>query len=80
MIPELRPVRINTASLDEEGLLVFVADRLVAVLVKLSEQHGSDAGRWFLEHGFGRLDDLKRPTFIELEAAKRWIEERLSAE
>jgi hypothetical protein len=79
MKPELRPVRIDTASRDEEGLLVFVADRLVAVLVKLSEQHGSEAGQWFLEHGFGHLDDPKRPTFIELDAAKHWIEERLAS-
>ncbi len=49
----LQPVRVRTGS-DEEGLLVFDADqRLVAVLVRLSDAH-EDLGvvrQWFLETG-----------------------------
>lgn len=70
---DLRPVRVGTGSADEEGRLVFAGDRLVAVLVRLSEQHEALAGQWFLEHGFGELDTLEHPTFPDLDAAREWI-------
>ncbi|MFC0410095.1 hypothetical protein [Roseomonas elaeocarpi] len=80
MTPDLRPVRVDTGSSDEEGRLVFVADRLVAVLVQLSDQHGEMAGHWFLEHGFGGVGGPKRPTFASLQAAEHWICHRLGEE
>lgn len=72
----LQPVRISLGD-DEEGRLVFVADALVAVLVRLSELHGAEAGGWFLEAGFGRLDGADHPIFPDLEAAQVWVVERL---
>lgn len=65
----LRPVRVETGCEDEEGRLVFRGGKLVAVLVRLSGRHGDGAGRWFLEHGFGGLDDPVPPCFPDLGAA-----------
>lgn len=78
MTLELRPVRVDTGGPDEEGRLVFLADRLVAVLVQLSAQHQDAAGQWFLEHGFGRLDKPNLPLFTNLELAQLWIENNLA--
>lgn len=75
----LQSVRVGTGS-DEEGLLVFDADqRLVAVLVQLSERHDGLglAGHWFLEAGFGPVDGCDYPTFADLNQAQEWIERRV---
>lgn len=72
----LRPVRVATG-LDEDGLLVFVNDYLVAVLVRLTDRHGEEAGKWFLETGYGRLDGPRHPIFADLDAAQRYIVDRL---
>lgn len=52
MDPELRlqPVRVAT-SLDGDGVLVFVDDRLVARLVQFSDAHEElgIAGNWYME-------------------------------
>jgi len=45
------PVIVETNTPDEEGRLVFANNRLVAVLVRLSEQHGRKAGCWYLGMG-----------------------------
>jgi hypothetical protein len=57
---------------------VFAEGRLVAVLVRLSDQHDSLAGQWFFEAGFGRLDGPQHPTFDDIEAAQDWIADRLT--
>jgi hypothetical protein len=54
---DFRPVRVATGSDDEDGLLAFAGDRLVAVLVRLSEMHDDMAGLWFLEASFGLRDE-----------------------
>ena len=72
----LQPVRVETGTDDEEGLLVFADGRLVAVLVRLSDRHGTAAGQWFYERGFGRLDGPDHPVFSDLEAAQSWIAAR----
>ena len=72
----LQPVRVATGH-DEEGLLVFAEGRLVAVLVRLTEEHDDLAGLWFLEVGFGPLGEQTYPTFADLEAAQNWIGQRL---
>jgi hypothetical protein len=73
----LQSVRVDTGSEDEDGLLVFADGRLVAVLVRLSDEHGDKAGRWFLEHGFGRLDGTTHPIFDDIETAQAWIAGRI---
>jgi hypothetical protein len=72
----LQPVRVANSH-DEEGLLVLAEDRLVAVLVRLSEEHGDLSGDWFLEAGFGRLDGPHHPTFRDLDEAQDWIARHL---
>ena len=71
MAVRLQPVLVETGTRDEEARLVFVDDRLVAVLVLLSDAHEDVAGQWFLEHGFGRLN--AHLTFPDLDAATAWI-------
>jgi hypothetical protein len=68
-----KPVGIATDSTDEEGCLVFNDDRLVAVLVRLSDLHGEAEGTWFIEAGFGRLNMGGVSSFPDLEAAEAWM-------
>lgn len=74
----LQPVQVATGSKDSESHLVFADGFLVAVLVRLSDEHGAEAGRWYLEAGFGRVDDTSPPTFAELDEAQTWIGRQLS--
>lgn len=74
----LQPVQVATGSDDQESQLVFADGFLVAVLVRLSDQHADNVGHWFLEAGFGRVDDLHPPLFADLDAAKAWIAQRLA--
>jgi hypothetical protein len=78
MAVRLQPVTVGTGP-DEEGMLVFVHDRLVAVLVRLSEIHEGlgVAGQWFLETGYGLRSGARAPTFGDLAAAQTWITEHL---
>jgi hypothetical protein len=73
-----QPVIVDTNAPDEEGRLVFANDRLVAVLVRLSEEHGRKAGRWYLEQGFGKLEGLVPPIFTDLDEAQDWLAQRFS--
>lgn len=69
----IQPVRIATGSDDQESRLVFHDDFLVAILVQLSDQHGADAGKWFLEIGFGTIAMSNPRTFVDLAEAEAWI-------
>ncbi|MDR7036671.1 MULTISPECIES: hypothetical protein [Methylobacterium] len=75
---QVQPVRVETDSSDEAGELVFADGRLVAVLVQLSDEHEAEAGMWFLEAGFGRLQTPDAPKFADLDEARAWIEQRLA--
>jgi hypothetical protein len=75
MTLELKPIEV--ASVDREGQLILFNGVLVGVLVKLSSLHGELSGRWHLETGYDGLRD-ERLTFADLDAAKRWINDRLS--
>jgi hypothetical protein len=73
----LQPVRVATG-IDEEGMLVFDAERrLVAVLTRLTEHHEAASGTWFLEAGFGQLERPDHSTFADLDAAQAWINQCL---
>jgi len=78
MILNLQSVQVATRSDDAESQLVFADGFLVAVLVRLSEQHGADAGKWFLEAGFGPIDPISPPVFMDLAAARDWILRQLA--
>ena len=73
----LEPARVETGSTDEEGYLVRADGRLVAVLVRLSEEQGELVGSWFLEAGFGPCVAVDGPVFKSLAEAEAWIQERL---
>lgn len=75
-----QPISIDTGSPDEDGLLVLAEGRLVAVLVRLSDDHeGTYEGAWFLEVGFGKVDGNAHPVFATLDDAEAWIESRLTS-
>jgi hypothetical protein len=76
----LQPVQVATGSDDHESYLVFSDGFLVAVLVRLSDQHEDEAGMWFLEAGFGLISGPEQPPFANLDAAQAWIMRRLSEE
>ena len=67
-----QPVQVH-ASPDAEGLLAFVDGQLIAVLVRLSEQHGENAGQLFVEHGFGHCDTPVHPIFRDQGEVEQWI-------
>jgi hypothetical protein len=74
----LQPVRVATG-FDEEGMMVLDEEqRLVAVLVRLSDDNEVAAGQWYLEVGFGRIDGTNHPTFSNLDYAQAWISQRLA--
>jgi len=70
----LKPVTLGLDTDDTDGRLVFLDDRLVAVLSRLTELHGPMAGLWCIEAGFGI--DHRGETFASLDAAVTWIEQR----
>jgi hypothetical protein len=77
---KLQPVQVATGSDDRESQLVFSDGFLVAVLVRLSDQHEEEAGMWFLEAGFGLISGPEQPPFANLDAAQAWIGQRLGEE
>ncbi|MCJ2015912.1 hypothetical protein MKK84_00455 [Methylobacterium sp. E-065] len=78
MTLRLQPVQVATGSYDTEGQLVFADGFLVAVLIRLSDDHDDLAGMWFLEAGFGRVVTMELPLFADLDKAQNWIEQRLA--
>ena len=78
MSVSFEPVVISEVE-DGDGRLAFVDGELVAVLVRLAADHGTDASAWFIEKGFGKLDQPVHPLFDTLEDAARWIEARRAA-
>ncbi|MBJ6124859.1 hypothetical protein JAO75_05485 [Microvirga sp. BT325] len=73
-----QPIRVATG-FDEEGTMVLDGEqRLVAVLVRLSDANEVAPGQWYLEAGFGRIDGGSHPTFSNLDLAQDWIGERVA--
>ncbi|WP_264048873.1 hypothetical protein [Methylobacterium flocculans] len=76
----LQPVQVATGSDDQESRLVFASGFLIAVLVCLSAQHEADAGKWYLEAGFGLIQDVTAPLFADLDEAQAWIRDQLTVQ
>ncbi|GLK80041.1 hypothetical protein [Methylopila turkensis] len=75
---EFLPVKVETGSADEEGRLVLLNGKLIAVLVRLDDpDHGPVVGQWSLEAGFNGVDSTKPPLFANLAAAERWLGRQL---
>jgi hypothetical protein len=74
----LHQMRVATG-FEEEGMLVLDHERrLVAVLVRLSDDNEVAPGQWYLEAGFGRIDGMTHPIFSNLDQAQDWISQRLA--
>lgn len=74
----LQPLRVATG-FDEEGMMVLDEEqRLVAVLVRLSDENEVAPGQWYLEAGFGQIDGVQYPGFADLDTAQDWISQRLA--
>jgi hypothetical protein len=77
-----KPVLVNTSSPDSEGCLLFVDDRLVAVLVRLEQGAYADPslwGQWLLEAGFGPCETGDQELiFPTLDVAEQWATERVT--
>jgi len=69
-------VLVNTAGPDHQGCLLFLDQRLVAVLVRLEEDDHLDPefwGQWFLEAGFGPCQCHGiAPSFVTTDDALGW--------
>ena len=62
-----------------KGMMVLDEEqRLLAVLVRLSDGNEVAPGQWYFEAGFGRLDGGSHPTFSNLDMAQDWISQRLA--
>ena len=81
MRPEIsfQPIEVLTASEDREGHLVLVNGKLAAVLVRLDDQAHDPLlrGAWYIEAGFGLLDN-RHELFASFEEAIASIERDLS--
>jgi hypothetical protein len=74
----LQSVRVNTG-FEEEGVLVFdEQQRLVAVLVHLSDRNEVAPGQWFLQAGFGPLMGDAHRAFADLDGAQDWLSQSLT--
>ena len=74
----LQPIRVATG-FDDEGMMVLDEEqRLVAVLVRLSDENEVAPGQWYLEAGFGRIDGTNHPHFSNLDMAQEWISQRVA--
>ena len=74
----VQPVRVSSE--EGDGLLVMSSGSLVAILVRLSELHEEDAGKWYLEAGIGRLHEAgAHPVLDTLEDALDFVEAKLRA-
>ena len=72
---DFQPIRVDTASVDEDGRLILWRGRLIGVLVRLEgEEQGHLKGHWSLEAAFGPLDGRRPEPFIDLHAARAWAE------
>ncbi len=70
------PIQVETGSSEEDGRLILVNGKLVAVLVCLSDANREPNlhGKWFVEAGFGP-NFQKHEVFPTFEAVEAWVRE-----
>ncbi len=73
----LKPIAVDTGGLDREGQLVLANGLLVALLVRLDDPAHARVGHWYLEVALGPLLGSRPMPFADLEAAARWMRQRL---
>ena len=69
---EFQAVTLDGRSRDNEGVLVFRAERLMAILTRLSGIHGDHEGCWFIETLYGELPTPPDRILPDLAAAETW--------
>jgi hypothetical protein len=69
-----QPIRVGGGSHDEEGRMVLVNGKLVAILVHLTGPYDNPElrNKWFVEVGFGPLSG-KHELFSTWEEAEAWV-------
>ncbi|MBV9824119.1 MAG: hypothetical protein JO001_00325 [Alphaproteobacteria bacterium] len=66
--------QVRAGGADTEGCLLFHNGALVAVMVKLSDDHGGElSGKWYLEQAFGSQEYIDHPIFNDLDAAEKYL-------
>lgn len=70
-------IKIETGSEDEDGMLVFKGQRLVAVFVRLADRSHEQglSGLWNLEIRFDVPAAEAHPLFRDIEHGLAWLEE-----
>jgi hypothetical protein len=70
----LQAIRVETGTSEEDGRLVLVDGKLIAVLVRLSDEYPQPElhGQWFVEVGLGPIFQ-RHEVFSTLEEAIVWI-------
>ena len=77
----LRPIQVGVGSHVEEGRIVLVNGKLVAILVCLTGPYDISGlqGKWFVEAGFGSLSE-KHELFSTWDEAEAWVRCHYQAE
>lgn len=74
-----QPVRVPTRDNDEDGLLISVDGRLVALFTHLDGSVSEEfRNRWFLEAGFGSCSVRPEPAFDSAQEAQQWVLDQVS--
>ena len=72
----LTSVKVARGSDGLKNQQAFHEGFLATVPVRLSDAQEANAGRWFMEVGFGRIDQVRPPTIADLDEARAWIADR----
>lgn len=71
------PVTLDTCFGDNDGMLVYCENRLLAVLSCLGPLHDELAGQWFIEASFRQLAVSSSTTFETLDHVEAIIRQAL---
>ena len=77
VVIRFEPVALDAAFGDNDGMLVYCENRLLAVLSCLGPLHDELAGRWFIEASFRELGIVASTTFETLDHLETTIREVL---
>jgi len=77
----LEPIRVDTHSRVEEGLLVLSDGALVALLVRIADEmhEESQIGSWFVEAAFGPCAGGDGLLFAAVGDAEAWVADCIDA-
>jgi hypothetical protein len=71
--------RIAGGAIPDEGRLIFYDGALVAVLIRLEPELAAQTGGvWYLQAGFGTVEDFHHPSFPSIDDGLAWLSQRLS--